>query len=144
EAHYGLIYAASRFDESRGVPFGAFATLAIRHRLTQVTTVWQRGGRRAVLTFTDLAALRGEASAHPDPPCSRTTSPEQEASNRDLITWIHALLPPRWFTLLQMHFAHNYTLEEIGSRYGISRERVRQLLGKAIQRIRQEMSKEAG
>ena len=144
EAHYGLIYAASRFDESRGVPFGAFATLAIRHRLTQVTTVWQRGGRRGVLTFTDLAAFRGEAGGQPDPPCWRTESPEQEASNRDFLTWIHNILPPRWFTMLLLHFAHNYTLEEIGIRYGISRKRVHQLLGKAIQRVRREISKEAG
>jgi RNA polymerase sigma factor (sigma-70 family) len=144
EAHYGLIYAASRYDESRGVPFGAFATLAIRHRLTQVATVWQRGGWRDMLTFTDVAAVRGDASRQPDPPCWRTESPEQEASNRDLLTWIHDILPPRWFTVLLLHFAHNYTLEEIGTRYGISRERVRQLLGKAIQRVRREMREEAG
>jgi RNA polymerase sigma factor (sigma-70 family) len=142
EAHYGLIYAASRYDESRGVPFGAFATMTIRHRLTQLVTAWRRGGWRDVLTFTDLTALSGDASSRPDPPCWRISSPEREAGVRDLLACVEAILPPRWFTLLQLHFAHNYTLEEIGTRYGISRERVRQLLGKAIQRVRREMVSE--
>ena len=48
------------------------------------------------------------------------------------------LLPPRWFQALQLHYAHGCSLEEVGQRLGVSRERVRQLLNKAVGRVRQE------
>src|SRR5438067_2093127 len=42
EARLALAYAASRFEEGRGVPFGAYATMVIRHRLAQAVDVWRR------------------------------------------------------------------------------------------------------
>src|SRR5262245_9287343 len=42
EALCGLTYAASMFQENRGVPFAAYATLVVRHRLIRAILDWQR------------------------------------------------------------------------------------------------------
>ena len=133
EALYGLVYAAGMFDPARGVPFGAYATMAITHRLIQAVNVWRRGGRLAHIRFTDLAA----GSQHEfDTPCPRTRESIEQAASRESMDRIRRSLPPRWFQALQLYYAHGYTLEEVGRRLGVTRERVRQLLSKAMGRAR--------
>ena len=52
EARLALAYGASLYDAATGVPFGAYATFVIRHRLHQAVTVWRRGGRLDHVRFT--------------------------------------------------------------------------------------------
>ena len=133
EAFYGLVYAAGMFDPGRGVPFGAYATMAITHRLIQAVNVWRRGGRLAHIRFTDLTA----GAAHEfDTPCPHTHESIDQAARHEQIERIRRLLPPRWFQALQLYYAHGFTLEEVGHRLGVTRERVRQLLTKAMGRAR--------
>jgi RNA polymerase sigma factor (sigma-70 family) len=137
DAQLALAYAAGLFDEGKGVPFGAYATMVIRHRLVQAVTAWRRGGRLDHVPFTDLAGgcLPGEPLGF-DPACPRTREAGQEAATRELLDRVRRTLPPRWFTLLQLYFSEERTLEEIGEQFGVSRERVRQLVAKAIARAR--------
>jgi RNA polymerase sigma factor (sigma-70 family) len=67
----------------------------------------------------------------------------QEAGDRELLEHIRRTMPRRWFTLLQMYFVEEHTLEEIGNRVGVSRERVRQLLNRALARARRHWEGEA-
>jgi RNA polymerase primary sigma factor len=49
-------------------------------------------------------------------------------------------LPPRESRILRLRFGledgKNYTLEEVGEKFGLTRERIRQIEGKALRRLR--------
>jgi RNA polymerase sigma factor (sigma-70 family) len=136
EALYALVYAAGMFDGNRGVPFGAYATMAITHRLIQAVNVWRRGGRLAHARFTDLTAA---GPYEFDTPCLRTRESIEYAAVHELLDQVRRNLPPRWFQALQLYYAQGHTLEEVGVRLGVTRERVRQLLSKAMVRVRRRM-----
>src|SRR5947209_4346348 len=57
EAFYALTYAAGMFRQAKGVPFGAYATMVIRHRLTKAILSWRKA--RRVVPFP-LAGLTDE------------------------------------------------------------------------------------
>jgi RNA polymerase sigma factor (sigma-70 family) len=144
EAQLALAYAATRFDEGRGVPFGAYATMVIRHRLAQAVVVWQRWGRANQACFTDLAETGGDGGLLAvNPTCPRTREPAQDVADRELIERVRLAMPPRWFAVLQLYFAQGHTLEEIAGQVGVSRERVRQLVAKGVARARRRLPREA-
>ena len=71
-------------------------------------------------------------------------SPEQEAARRllkDQLREIITDLTPREQKILKMRFglddAITHTLEEVGKEFGVTRERIRQIEAKALERIRQ-------
>ena len=71
-------------------------------------------------------------------------SPSQEASHRllkDHIREILVDLMPREQKILRMRFGLDdgiaHTLEEVGKEFGVTRERIRQIEAKAIEKIRQ-------
>jgi RNA polymerase sigma factor (sigma-70 family) len=144
EAHYALTYASSLFDAGKGVPFGAYVTMVIRHRLIQTEAAWRWGPPLEHIPFTDLAARSAPGPpAGFEPPCPRTRDACDEASLQELLDRVRRTLPPRWFRLLELHYAQGYTLREIGVRLGVSRERVRQLLAKALKRARAQLPRHA-
>lgn len=133
EAQYALVYAAGMFNDTRGVPFGAYATMAISHRLIQAINNWRRGGPRAPVRFTDLMA---HVQTEFDTPCPRTRESSDKAALNEAIERVRRRLPARWFRALDLYYAQGHTLEEVGQRLGVTRERVRQLLNKAVDRVR--------
>jgi RNA polymerase primary sigma factor len=58
----------------------------------------------------------------------------------DKIEEVLATLTPREARILRLRFGlengHSYTLEEIGQKFGLTRERIRQIEGKALRRLR--------
>jgi RNA polymerase sigma factor (sigma-70 family) len=132
EAFYGLVYAAGMFDPARRVPFGAYATMAITHRLIQAVNVWRRGGRLAHIRFTDLTANTDNEF---DTTCPHTRESIDYAVLHELLDQVRHMLPPRWFQALQLYYSDGHTLEEVGRHLGVTRERVRQLLTKAIRTV---------
>jgi len=73
-----------------------------------------------------------------------STDPAVMNESRDLETRLRAALaalPKRDGDILRLRFgltnSRSFTLEEIGQRYGVSRERVRQIEARAIQQMRQ-------
>lgn len=70
-------------------------------------------------------------------------SPAQAAYDKLLREKIEALLDtltPREARILRLRFGlhngHSYTLEEVGQKFGLTRERIRQIEGKALRRLR--------
>jgi RNA polymerase primary sigma factor len=72
-----------------------------------------------------------------------TLSPIQSAYNnmlREKLEEVLDSLLPREARVLKMRFGlengHAYTLEEVGAKFGLTRERIRQIEGKALSRLR--------
>ena len=132
EALYALTYAASLYDPGRSVPFGAYATMVIRQRLILLVAAWRRA-RRAVrrVPGADRDDDVWEAEARPGLDVLTATA------THELCDRVRELLPPRWYTFLRLHHGEGRTLEEIGTRYGVTRQRVRELVVKAAQRVRE-------
>ena len=72
-----------------------------------------------------------------------TPSPMQSAYSKMLREKIEAVLeslPPREARILRLRFGlengHTYTLEEVGQKFGLTRERIRQIESKALRRLR--------
>lgn len=59
---------------------------------------------------------------------------------REKIEQVLATLTPREARILRLRFGlqngHSYTLEEVGQKFGLTRERIRQIEGKALRRLR--------
>lgn len=59
---------------------------------------------------------------------------------REKIEEVLDTLPPREARILKLRFGlengHNYTLEEVGEKFGLTRERIRQIESKALRRLR--------
>lgn len=77
-------------------------------------------------------------------PDDKILSPEQETSQRilkDQIAEILADLSPKEQKILKMRFGLDdgvsHTLEEVGKEFGVTRERIRQIESKVIEKIRQ-------
>ncbi len=72
-----------------------------------------------------------------------TPSPIQSAYAkllRERVEEVLDTLPPREARILRLRFGlengHTYTLEEVGQKFGLTRERIRQIEGKALRRLR--------
>lgn len=72
-----------------------------------------------------------------------TPTPIQSAYTkllREKIEEVLDTLPPREARILRLRFGlengHNYTLEEVGEKFGLTRERIRQIESKALRRLR--------
>jgi RNA polymerase primary sigma factor len=70
-------------------------------------------------------------------------SPQQSAQQnilREKIDEALSTLPPREARILQLRFGllngRQYTLEEVGEKFGLTRERIRQIEGQALRRLR--------
>ena len=78
---------------------------------------------------------------------SETTSPMENTNRRLLrehITDMLAALPPREARILTMRFGLvdgvGHTLEEVGNAFGVTRERIRQIEGKVLRKLREHPS----
>jgi RNA polymerase primary sigma factor len=73
-------------------------------------------------------------------------SPSQAAYKNMLVEKVHEILgtlSPREARILRLRFGlengRTYTLEEVGEKFGLTRERIRQIEGKALRRLRHPM-----
>lgn len=131
EALYGLTYAAGMFDETRRVPFPAYATLAIRHRLTQLIERWRRG--RRVLPYP----VGSDPDDAPWEAADNRPKPDlvSGASAREVCERVRRVLPARWYRVLRLRYADGWTLQEIGDYLGFSRQFIQQVLDRATRRV---------
>jgi RNA polymerase primary sigma factor len=64
----------------------------------------------------------------------------EQAILRDTLEVLLSTLSPREARILRLRFGlqdgHRYTLEQIGDKFGVTRERIRQIEQRALQRLR--------
>jgi len=192
EGNLGLIRAAERFDETKGIKFISYAVWWIRQAMLHALTVQSRivhvPARRAAavhrvgrqanallqklgrepsrqelaaeldVSEEDIASalvmaraplsLDAPTAGEDSPfleyvPDEASASPEEatfEKARAAAITDALATLRPRDARIVRMHFGFDsdepMTLEEIGARLGITRERVRQIRDRALRTLR--------
>jgi RNA polymerase primary sigma factor len=193
EGNLGLVRAAERFDESRGVKFISYAVWWIRQSILQALAdsgyaVRVPAGQAGAIhrigheanqlchalgrepTQRELAEALGlpeaeiatalpvaRASLSLDAPLNEdrhsqlldvlpddnTPAPDRASADADLIDALHGamtVLRGREVDVVTMYFGLDgegpRTLEQIARRYGVTRERIRQIKDRALQRIR--------
>jgi RNA polymerase sigma factor (sigma-70 family) len=136
EAHLGLLDAANRFDQTRGVPLAAYVTMIVQQRLRRAVQRWQR--RQALqVCFTDMDGLDRAANTSvldPVDPCM--PEPDGATAVEEALERLRRVLPERWYAVLRLHYVEGHTLEDIGREMGVSRQRVRQIIDKAMEQAR--------
>ena len=128
EGNVGLIKAAEKFDEKRGLKFITYAVWWIRERILNALAAEQRHFARQLLNEL------------PSP--DSLITPVSQTSESLSIEMNHALslLGERERLIIERTYGLNgqpeMTLEEIGEGLELSRERVRQIREKAIRKLR--------
>ena len=138
----GLLVAAERFDAGRGVQFSTYACWYIKAAIQRGQMRMRPAGSKSpraakhgtqTTVFTDLAVL-GESGdwyepirdllARDDP------APDwvQAEADADLTRRAFVCLDERERTVVMLHIVEMWTLEAVGERFQISKERVRQIL----------------
>lgn len=191
EGNLGLIRAAQRFDETRGVRFISYAIWWVRQAIVQAIAEYGHAVRVPMTRFSAMRrvgrradALRKELGREPtqieliqeagiseadvaatmhiarspvslDAPLGddallieyladdTADPPDREAADANLAESVEAALGqlrPREATVVRLYFGFDggdpMTLESIGQRLGITRERVRQIRDRALSRLR--------
>ena len=160
EGNLGLIKAAEKFDETRGFKFISYAVWWIRQSILQALAEQSRIVRLPLNQVGSLNKI-SKAFSKFEQENERRPSPEELAGELDVlvnddspmadrslvneslareIDRALSTLTDREKEIIQMFFGigqQEMTLEEIGDKFGLTRERVRQIKEKAIRRLRQ-------
>jgi RNA polymerase primary sigma factor len=142
EGNVGLVRAAHLFDPERGVRFISYAVWWIRQAILRALDDHSRSARRTTPLeaswFEDDEPTRGDSLQDFDAvdPMECTL----EAFRTTEVGRAVASLEPREARVLRLYYGLDgnqpLTLEEIGSTFGLSRERVRQIKERALGRMR--------
>ncbi|HEY7471189.1 MAG TPA: sigma-70 family RNA polymerase sigma factor [Gemmatimonadota bacterium] len=141
EGNVGLVRAAHLFDPNRGVRFISYAVWWIRQAIHRVLKENSRIARRTIRLeaplFDDDDAVSSVFDADAAPSAEERTL--DRARGRAIRRAI-ATLEPRERNVLGLYFgldgSQPLTLEEIGTIYGLSRERIRQIKERGLGRLR--------
>ena len=166
EGNLGLIKAAEKFDETRGFKFISYAVWWIRQSILQALAEQSRIVRLPLNQVGSLNKI-SKAFSKFEQENERRPSPEELADELDIPvdkisdtmkvsgrhisvdapfvegednSLLDVLINERESDIIKMFFGigcQEMTLEEIGDKFGLTRERVRQIKEKAIRRLRQ-------
>lgn len=148
----GLQQAAEAWDEGRGIPFGSYASVIIRHRiwskLNRGETI--KRGRDYVVVSLD-ALMLGTDDAEFAETVADASMPLAFAARCDeelhwaLLTAM-ARLPEREREVIERWFGLDgrtpCVLEDMGREWGVSRQRVEQIKASGLKKLRKWLGKE--
>ena len=150
EGNLGLIKAAQKFDETRGFKFISYAVWWIRQSILQALAEQSRIVRLPLNQVGSLnkiskalSKFEQENERRPSPEELADSSLNQESLSKEVERAL-SQLHERERDILKMFFGigcQEMTLEEIGAKFDLTRERVRQIKEKAIRRLKGQKSK---
>ena len=138
ESHVTLLRCVEIFDADRGYRFSTYATNAIRHNLNRYVSRQHRLRQN----MREYVASDGLAAEPLENPRQR----EREIRRMSgVCQWLQEL-DPRERTILKSRYglaedASKATLQSLADQLGLSRERIRQLEIRAIQKLRDRASR---
>jgi RNA polymerase primary sigma factor len=141
--HLGLIRAAECYDPGRGVKFSYYAQLHIRQRVDALMLTRSlihipravHGEERYRLVALLCPGALPDAWDHPAAP--EAPDPCEAAELSEAVAAALRGLPPRERRAVTLRFAGPATLREVGAALGVTRERARQIVDKALAALRE-------
>jgi len=147
EGNLGLLRAVERFDETHGVRFVSYAVWWIRqaivHAIAQNSETCDPGVTFHRVSLDEPCTRNGSTPLRELVPDDRSATPEQRVLSgglRDALDSSLTDLPEREELVLRLYYGLDCdapaTLEEVGKRLGVTRERARQIKERALDRLR--------
>ena len=135
DGNVSLMRAVERFDYARGNRFSTYATWAIMKNFARSIPQEHYHGTRYMTGNDELLSQAADRSEAP-------THSEDQERVRELIAEGLRELSEREREIVSSHFglgAHrgSVTLEQLGQRFGVTKERVRQIEQKALARLKE-------
>jgi RNA polymerase sigma factor (sigma-70 family) len=147
EGVIGLLKAIQSYDPSQGFTFSTYATPKIHHEIRRAiqnadtvrVPVCQQDGRydlsQAAANFRNMADIDGEIGEDGDTLAAIIGAADAGYADVDFRSLL-APLTDREREVLMLRYAMGETLQEIGDRFGFSRQRTHQIHGAALTKLR--------
>lgn len=141
-ASVGLWHACQRFDPTRGIQLSTYAAQCMRGYLLSALDLQRFGVRRPVDGGIDLTRFELVGERVDLDRIVEDAAPEDAIRNEQVAAVRAAIaqLPERLGRIIRMRM-HGAKLDDIGEAFGFTRERARQLVGKAEERLRRLLSR---
>jgi len=138
DGNLALMRAVEKFDYARGFKFSTYASWAIMRTFARTIPEQRYAALRMITGVDEMLSTA--------PSCDETIEREtvREAA-RQLLRKGFAVLTPRERDIVVRHYglekdAEPMTLEQIGQVFGVTKERIRQIERKAIQKLRAQLN----
>jgi RNA polymerase sigma factor (sigma-70 family) len=139
DGHLLLISAVEKFDYSRGNKFSTYASSVILQNFAR-GIVKEKERRRRYLTGRDAWFFESTVDTRSDEKASLDSAEQVWTSAKQLLQLLEFLDPrERDIVRLRLGLVNNakrMTLENIGKRLGVTKERVRQLQARSLEKLR--------
>lgn len=146
-----LLRAVDGFDPEYGVRFSTYASRVILSRLRDAAcasdlirvprlSIYRDAAERA-RRLQQLPAVTGGHPSAWEPAAAEEPQPDYDDDAGERVAAALAELPATWRDVVEAR-SRGETLQVIGARLGCSKERVRQLYGKALARLRDRLGVE--
>jgi RNA polymerase sigma factor FliA len=127
-AYLGLTEAASRYDDTKGVQFSTYAYPRIQGAILDYLRELSWGNKEDQSVVCDLESLENCSGVEPQ------SSPEQ------LLEEISEDLDEQAKTMMKFYFIDEFSMKEIGKKFGVSESRISQLISSYKQKIKNNWS----